>query len=142
MNFATLEDFDDVWSIFKENKEWFPHVWNTKIRKRIVDNELIFEKGVVITFSVYKRNTKIGTCAAKKGDVVLHQIVSSKRDGSAKRVILDFFDYVNTDLYLTVRKSNARACSFYERVGMTHVGIISWANGTIPGLVWRKEKGN
>ena len=138
MNFATLEDFDDVWSIFKENKEWFPHVWNTKIRKRIVDNELIFENGVVITFSVYRRNTKIGTCAAKKGDVVLHQIVSSKRDGSAKRVILDFFDYVNTDLYLTVRKSNARACLFYERVGMAQVGIISWANGTIPGLVWKK----
>ena len=138
MNFATLEDFDDVWSIFKENKEWFPHVWNTKIRKRIVNNELIFENGVVITFSVYRRNTKIGTCAAKKGDVVLHQIVSSKRDGSAKRVILDFFDYVNTDLYLTVRKSNARACLFYERVGMAQVGIISWANGTIPGLVWKK----
>ena len=42
MNFATLEDFDDVWSIFKENREWFPHVSNTKSRKRIEDNELIF----------------------------------------------------------------------------------------------------
>ena len=50
MNFATLEDFDDVWSIFKENKEWFPHIWNTKIKKRIENNELIFENGVIITF--------------------------------------------------------------------------------------------
>ena len=138
MNFATLEDFDDVWSIFKENKEWFPHIWNTKIKKRIEDNELIFENGVIITFSIYRRNTKIGTCAAKKGDCVLHQIVSSKRDGSAKRVILDFFDYVDTNVYLTVRQSNTRACLFYERVGLSQVGTISWSGGTIPGLVWKK----
>ena len=35
MNIATINDFDKVWSIFQDNKEWFPHVWNTKINKRI-----------------------------------------------------------------------------------------------------------
>ena len=142
MNFATLEDFDDVWSIFKENKEWFPHVWNTKIRKRIVDNELIFEDGVVITFSIYKRNIKIGTCAAKKGDWILHQIVAKERDGSAKKIIEEFFEFAGENVWLTVRENNTAANKFYKKVGMEQVGKISWAQGKMPGLVWKKNARN
>jgi len=30
------------------------------------------------------------------------------------------------------------ANKFYEKVGMEKVGTISWAKGTMPGLVWKK----
>jgi hypothetical protein len=40
------------------------------------------------------------------------------------------------DLYLSVCKENTVACQFYERNGMVVVGTMSWAAGTIPGLVY------
>ena len=33
MYIANKNDFDAVWKLFQENKKWFPHVWNTKIKK-------------------------------------------------------------------------------------------------------------
>ena len=53
--------------------------------------------------------------------------------------ITDFFAYVNTNVYLTVRKDNIIANKFYDKVGMKQVGTISWAKGTMPGLIWKKE---
>ena len=33
MNYATIDNFDEVWKIFQDNKEWFPHVRKFHIRK-------------------------------------------------------------------------------------------------------------
>ena len=94
MNHATIDDFDMVWKVFQDNKEWFPHVWNTKVKKRLINNELIFQDGVVITYSKSKRNGKIGRdtdVSITKGDYVIHQIINSNpRNGNAEKVIREY----------------------------------------------------
>ena len=144
MNHATIEDFDEVWKVFQDNKEWFPHVWNTKVKKRLINNELIFQDGVVITYSKSKRNGKIGRdtdVSITKGDYVIHQIINSNpRNGNAEKVIKEYFDHVGQDVYLTVRSENIAANKFYEKVGMDMVGNISWSKGKMPGNVWKYTK--
>ena len=106
----TIDDFDMVWKVFQDNKEWFPHVWNTKVKKRLINNELIFQDGVVITYSKSRRNGKIGRdtdVSITKGDYVIHQIINSNpRNGNAEKVIREYFDHVGQDVYLTVRSEN------------------------------------
>ena len=144
MNHATIEDFDEVWKVFQDNKEWFPHVWNTKVKKRLINNELIFQDGVVITYSKSKRNGKIGRdtdVSITKGDYIIHQIINSKQgNGNAEKVIKEYFDHVNQNVYLTVRSENITANKFYEKVGMSMVGNISWSRGTMSGNVWKYTK--
>ena len=144
MRYATIDDFDEVWKIFQDNKEWFPHVWNTKVKKRIVNNELIFKDGVVITHSKSKRNGKIGRdtdVSITKGDYIIHQIINSKQgNGNAEKVIKEYFDHVNQNVYLTVRSKNITANKFYEKIGMSMVGNISWSKGTMSGNVWKYTK--
>ena len=141
MYIATINDFDKVWNIFKENKKWFPHVRSFHIKNRLNWKQVILENNVVITHQIYKRNGKIGhntDVVTHKGDCILHQIVKGK-DGNARKTMEDFFTYINTNVYLTVRGENTIACRFYEKVGMKQVGTISWSKGTMPGLVWKKE---
>ena len=144
MRYATIDDFDEVWKIFQDNKEWFPHVWNTKVKKRLVNNELIFKDGVVITHSKSKRNGKIGRdtdVSITKGDYIIHQIINSKQgNGNAEKVIKEYFDHVNQNVYLTVRSKNITANKFYEKIGMSMVGNISWSKGTMSGNVWKYTK--
>lgn len=144
MRYATIDDFDEVWKIFQDNKEWFPHVWNTKVKKRLVNNELIFQDGVVITHSKSKRNGKIGRdtdVSITKGDYIIHQIINSKQgNGNAEKVIKEYFDHVNQNVYLTVRSKNITANKFYEKIGMSMVGNISWSKGTMSGNVWKYTK--
>ena len=144
MNHATIEDFDEVWKVFQDNKEWFPHVWNTKVKKRLINNELIFQDGVVITYSKSRRNGKIGRdtdVSITKGDYIIHQIINSKQgNGNAEKVIKEYFDHVNQNVYLTVRSENITANKFYEKVGMSMVGNISWSKGTMSGNVWKYTK--
>jgi len=140
MNIATINDFDKVWGIFQDNKEWFPHVRKSHIRNRLNWKQVVLENDVVITFQKYKRKGKIGhnsDVITNIGDVILHQIVKDK-NGNARKTIEDFFKFVNTNVYLTVRENNVIANKFYEKVGMEKVGTISWAKGTMPGLVWKK----
>jgi len=144
MNYATIDNFDEVWNIFQNNKEWFPHVWNTKVKKRLINNELIFQDGVVITYSKSRRNGKIGRdtdVSITKGDYIIHQIINSKQgNGNAEKVIKEYFDHVNQNVYLTVRSENITANKFYEKVGMSMVGNISWSRGTMSGNVWKYTK--
>ena len=144
MNHATIDDFDMVWKVFQDNKEWFPHVWNTKVKKRLINNELIFQDGVVITYSKSRRNGKIGRdtdVSITKGDYVIHQIINSNpRNGNAEKVIREYFDHVGQDVYLTVRSENIAANKFYEKVGMNMVGNISWSKGKMLGNVWKYTK--
>lgn len=143
MNFATINDFDVVWNIFEENKKWFPHVRKSHIRNRLSWGQVILQNNVVITQQQYKRKGKIGhdtDIITEKDDYIIHQIIAQNRDGSAAKVIKDYFDYVESDVWLTVRKENRIACRFYEKIGMENVGNINWSKGKMKGLVWKKTK--
>ena len=143
MNYATINDFDEVWNIFQENKKWFPHVRTSHVKNRLNWGQVILQDGVVITQQEYKKNGKIGKdsdVSVKKGDYIIHQIINSNpKNGNAKKVIEEYFDHVNQNVYLTVRSENIPANKFYEKVGMTNVGYINWSKGKMPGNVWLKR---
>ena len=141
MNYATIKDFEEIWAIFEQNKEWFPHVRTSHVENRLNWGQVILQDGIVITQQQYKRNGKIGKDTdvdVKKGDYIIHQIINSNpSNGNAKKVIKEYFDHVNQNVYLTVRSENIAANKFYEKVGMTKVGYINWSKGKMKGNVWK-----
>ena len=144
MNYATIKDFDEVWKIFKDNKEWFPHVRSFHIKNRLNWGQIILDDGVLITQQMYQQTRKIGqdtNVKVQAGSYLIHQIINSdKSNGKAKTVIRRYFDHVETDVYLTVRKENIVANSFYKKVGMKDIGTINWSKGAMKGIVWLKVK--
>ena len=144
MRILKPEDFDEAWTYFEKNKEWFPHVRKFHIRNRLNWGQVICEDGVLITQQVYARSGKIGhdtDVVTKKGDHLIHQIIAEKQgSGAASKVITKYFDYVKTDVWLTVRAANHRANVFYGKIGMSMVGHIYWSKHTMKGNVWKYEK--
>tara|TARA_Y100000114_G_C11654718_1_gene275995 strand:- start:68 stop:508 length:441 start_codon:yes stop_codon:yes gene_type:complete len=141
MRYATIDDFDEVWKIFKDNKKWFPHVRTFHVKNRLNWGQVILQDGILITEQEYKRSGKIGRdtdVETKKGDRIIHQIINSKpNNGNARKVIEEYFKYVDTDVYLTVREENVPANKFYKKIGMEKVGYINWSKGKMKGNVWK-----
>jgi hypothetical protein len=137
---ARENDFDAVKDIFKQHKEWFPHVRQDYIKRMIASGNLILENDVIITYNYYKRKQKIGDVTAQQGDCVLHQIAAKHRNGSASQVLQNFFKWTNRRVFLSVRSENLWAKHFYEKNNMDLVGQISWSLGgvknALPGDVY------
>ena len=122
----------------------------SKIASAIERKECIFMDGVVIILKIHKRSVRIGNnTVSQKSDCHLNQIVSTTHDGSASRVLNQFFNYIASVpehsglIYLNVRTENDRAKKFYERNGMDLIDKTSWSEGKIEGDVYRKMvKGN
>ena len=150
MQFATDDNFPEICELFKKNRKFFPHIRMSKIAGAIERKECIFMDGVVIIFKIHKRSVRIGNnTVSQKSDCHLNQIVSTAHDGSASRVLNQFFDYIASVpehsglIYLNVRTENDRAKKFYERNGMDLIYKTSWSEGKIEGDVYRKMvKGN
>ena len=122
MRFATDDNFPEICKLFKKNRKFFPHIRMSKIAGAIERKECIFMDGVVIIFKIHKRSVRIGNnTVSQKSDCYLNQIVSTAHDGSASRVLNQFFDYIASVpehsglIYLNVRTENDRAKKFYER---------------------------
>ena len=150
MQFATDDNFPEIYELFKKNRKFFPHIRMSKIAGAIERKECIFMDGVVIIFKIHKRSVRIGNnTVSQKSDCHLNQIVSTTHDGSASRVLNQFFDYIASVpehpglIYLNVRTENDHAKKFYERNGMDLIDKTSWSEGKIEGDVYRKMvKGN
>ena len=142
MKHADPKDFNEVYSLFRKNRMWFPHIRTDKLKEQIESGLCVFDRGGVITYHINQRknyiskNSKVMTM---KGDCILHQIVAEKSDGSASNVFDDFFDYISTNLYLSVREDNERAVRFYYKKGMEKIGETMWGKENIKGLVFRKS---
>ena len=67
-------------------------------------------------------------------------MVKEYDDADTKEVINRFFDYVDTNVWCTVRSDNIRACKFYEKVGMERVADIDWKKGELKGYVYLRKK--
>jgi len=141
MNFANESQTKEVYSIFRQYPDIFPHTRFDYIERKIKSTNCIYDSGVVITFTKYKRTVKLGDCKAQKDDVIIHQIANSKLgNGSASTVLKKFIDAMDTNIWLTVRANNNRACMFYGKMGFNEVGYISWKNGTLDGKVYKYER--
>ena len=131
MRFAIQDDFLEISNLFKKNQKLFPH-------------ECIYTDGVVIIFKTHQRTVRIGNkIKSPKSDCHLNQIVATTRDGSASKVLNQFFNYISLlphasgVIYLNVRNENDRAKKFYERNGMKLIDKTSWSDGKIEGDVYQ-----
>ena len=156
---ATETDFDVVKDIYTQHKEWFGFVRRDYIRSMMLNNAkmfgyetsletkhacynyLILEEEVLIAYAINRTSHKLGqkenvsNVRTYKGDVILHQIGSKNRNGSASRVIQKFFKE-HRRVFLTVHSSNEIAKKFYEKNNMKLVGHTTFSKGTLPGDVY------
>ena len=144
MRFAIQDDFLEISNLFKKNRKLFPHIGMGYLLKSIQQNECIFSDGVVIIFKIHQRTVRIGSITkSQKSDCHLNQIVSSTRDGSASKILNQFFNYISLLphasglICLNVRSENDRAKKFYERNGMKLVDQTNWSDGKIKGDVYK-----
>jgi hypothetical protein len=145
MRYATLDDLQEISRAMRAHEE-LKHVRQDKLKKRIEAKQCVYQDGVAITFQQYKKRTRVGDLDIPAGAIMLHQIVNGKQfSGAGGRVFEQFVREVveplHGDLYLSVRKANAVACSFYERHGMSVAGKVNWTKdgvkGALPGLIYR-----
>lgn len=140
MKFARIEDLPEVWKIFMQYKSIFPHLRHDYISRKISNLETIFEQGIVITFTKYKKKTRLGDVSALKGDYIIHQIAAKNSPSVASmKILLDFLNWIDSPkCWLTVRKSNDRAIKFYQKMGFKEVGYIDWneKGNKLPGVVF------
>jgi hypothetical protein len=144
MRHASLRDLKEIHAQFQKRKDVFPHVRQDKLRRMIEVGQVVWQDGVIITYQKYKKRTRVGEIEIPAGSIMLHQILNSNQfSGKGGKVLKQFVEEIvkpsGGDLYLSVRKENAVACSFYERNGMSVVGKVSWAGGTLPGLVYKMD---
>jgi len=144
MKFAVKDDFLEISNLFKKNQKLFPHIRMGYLLKSIQQNECIFTDGVVIIFKIHQRTVKIGNITkSQKSDCHLNQILTTNNDGSASKVLKQFFRYISLlphasgVIYLNVRNENDRAKKFYERNGMKLIDKTSWSDGKIEGDVYQ-----
>ena len=145
MRFATEDDFIDVYDLFKKNRELLPHLRMGHIARKIEESRCIFTDGVVIIFEIHKKSVQVGKkTKSEKSDCHLNQKVSTARDGSASRVLNQFFDfiallpYTSGVIYLNVKSDNERAKKFYERNGMILIDKTGWTDGDVEVDVYQK----
>ena len=133
---AKLEDFDKIKNIFKGYRDIFPYLRFDSLKNKIEEGKVIYDSGVVITYNRYKRKQKLGDTQAKKGDIVIQEIVKEE-NGNSVDVFNRFADFVQSDIWLTVRRDNQKAKRFYEKVNMKVVGEVVWSKGTLMGDVYK-----
>ena len=142
-------DTIEVKSIFKQHKEWFPHIRQDYIKRMIASGNLILDNDVIITYNYYKRNYKLvkssmGEMSQKiimqPNDCILHQIAAKNRNGSASEALQRFFKWTNRRVFLSVRSDNVIAKAFYERNDMKLIGKTSWTKdgvkNALPGDIY------
>lgn len=142
MNFATKEQAKEIYEIFRKRADIFPHIRYDYLQRAINGGRCVYQDGVVIIFSIYKKRTRVGTCGIPKNNCMLHQIVNGDEgNGKAKDVLLQFLAYISSlnlpAVWLSVRADNNRATKFYERNGFVEVGTVKWMNGTLAGIIYR-----
>tara|TARA_B110000977_G_scaffold3335_1_gene4603 strand:- start:65 stop:541 length:477 start_codon:yes stop_codon:yes gene_type:complete len=146
---AKEADTIEVKSIFKQHKEWFPHIRQDYIKRMIASGNLILDNDVIITYNYYKRNYKLvkssmGEMSQKiimqPNDCILHQIAAKNRNGSASEALQKFFKWTNRRVFLSVRSDNVIAKAFYERNDMKLIGKTSWTKdgvkNALPGDIY------
>jgi len=144
MKFAVKDDFLEISNLFKKNRKLFPHIRMSHILSSIQQNNCIYTDGVVIIFEIHQRAVQIGKITkSHKSDCHLNQIVATACDGSASKVLNQFFNYISLlpyasgVIYLNVRSENDRAKKFYERNGMKLIDKTSWGESKIEGDVYQ-----
>ena len=138
-------DIQELINIFKLYPEVFPGGYfrflKSKITNKIEKNEIIYEKGVVLTWTKYKRKTKISpTVSILKGDIKINQLVNRYQgNGMAKKIFSTFINnHLATTLYLDVKQDNIRAINFYKKNNFKVIGEKLFGKN-MKGLIMKRK---
>lgn len=137
-------DIQELINIFKLYPEVFPGGYFRFLKGRLYNkidkNELIYKNGVVLTWTKYKRKTKISpTISILKGEIKVNQLVNKNQgNGMAKKIFKDFLNKHKTTFYLDVKKDNIRAIDFYKKNNFAIVGEKLFGKSKIPGIIMRR----
>jgi hypothetical protein len=136
---------NDIVNIFKLYPNVFPGGYfrflKAKIIKKIEKNEIIFEDGVVLTWTKYKRKTKLTpNISILKDDIKINQLVNRHQgNGLAKKIFSTFINnHCDTTMYLDVKADNKRAIQFYKKNKFIIVGEKTFGKN-IRGLIMKRH---
>lgn len=133
----------ETYKLFRRYPDIFPHIRYDYIQRTLYEVggallALSVETSSVISgaliYKIYKRNSGL----AKKGDILICQIVALERRKGIGSTLMNCLP-TNVDAYVTVRASNIAACDFYLKHGFSRAGTTSWAKGSISGLIFKKR---
>jgi RimJ/RimL family protein N-acetyltransferase len=134
---ATLSDYDAIKEAFGQNRNIFPHIRTDYIYRMIEKSNCVYSDGVIIMYNFYKRNNNIGNVIAPRGSCTIKQILNTQKgNGNAGKLLNEFLQWCERDVYLSVRADNLRAINFYKKNDFQLIGDISWKSGTLPGHVY------
>ncbi len=138
-------DIQELINIFKLYPEVFPGGYFRFLKGRLYNkidkNELIYKNGVVLTWTKYKRKTKISpTISILKGEIKVNQLVNKNQgNGMAKYIFSTFINtHPETTMYLDVKTDNDRAIEFYKKNNFTVIGEKLFGKSQIPGLIMKR----
>lgn len=130
--------------IFKLYPDIFPRgyyrYFEISMREKIKKKEIIFKKGVVLTWKIYKKNpSSYKKFKLQKGDLKINQLVNKNEgNGKAKKIFIDFLKkHTDKNIILDVKKDNKRAINFYKKNGFKKVGNTKF--GDYAGIVMKKK---
>ncbi len=124
--YASLNELDEIYDLVIKNRLWFSHLNKEHFKAKIISKECIYESGVLITFKVIKKSTRLGTYLVRAGNTICEQIIKNKDKSNSEFVIHVFTKFINCapgSVYLAVNKKNIRAIAFYRDMKMNKVAI-------------------
>lgn len=130
-------------NIFKQYPNIFPRgyyrFFETSMRNKIKNKEIIFKKGVILTWKIYKRDPGKNKLM-NKGDLKINQLVNKNQgNGMAKKIFVEFLKkHNNKNIFLDVKKDNKRAIKFYKKNGFKKVGTTKF--GDFQGIIMKRKK--
>ena len=141
MKLATPEQIDEVYGLYRKYSEYFPHVRKTKVEYFVNNHRMVYDRGVAISFTIYRRKGYLGNCTIPRYDCMLHQIINeSQGNGIIYEVFSDFANTVGKTIWCTVRTENIRSLKFMDKVGFEKVGDIAWGKTKqIPGVILKRK---
>jgi hypothetical protein len=134
---CTKENIALVLSLFRLYPKIFTHVKPAYIEECLKKTRCIYEDQVLIIYTIYKRQNRIGNYVAQRDFVTINQLVSKEPGkGNATTVMQRFLSWIGKTVCLSVRTDNVKAVAFYRKLGFKECGVTSWKNGTVPGIVF------
>ena len=138
-------NIQELINIFKLYPNIFPGGYYRFLKGRLSDKilkkELIYKDDVILTWTKYKRKTKISpTISILKDEIKINQLVNKNQgNGMAKKIFQDFLNKHETIFYLDVKKDNERAIRFYKKNKFVIVGEKTFGLMKTPGLIMKRD---
>ena len=136
MRYATIEELELIFQIFRQYPEWFAHIDRYYLRQEIQKQHVIYDQQCVLISRPIQKRYHIGTCEVHNGDWKLGQFAVTQQGNPHNHLFFQQWldTHSNSNIWLTVLPANNRAKRFYTKYGFHQQGMIHWKS--ISGEVW------